>query len=243
MATIARTQITADGERWLINGQTTYQGRQYRGWDVEGLLMNSIPTNWLDDGCRSALRMVVAGYRTTMWWRRRTTSCCTATALQNQRASLRWSSKPAPRRVTLQNRFSSLRTIISHSTSPTTTSLLRCRPMRRGDTSIPVTRLAVRRPLVTTAMDIRTSQSTGASTRIASAVTSSCWPRLLDRRVKASSGCAEYYPSALRMFQVIYRQSQPAAARIASPISRTLPLVLFGCMGTKTARAKTSSES
>ena len=86
MTTAVRTQITADGERWLINGQTTYQGRQYRGWDVEGLLMNSIPTNWLDDGCWSALPMVVAGYRTMMWWRRRTTSCCTATALPNQRA-------------------------------------------------------------------------------------------------------------------------------------------------------------
>ena len=49
MTTAARTQTTAHGERWLINSQTTYNGRQYRGWDVEGLLMNSRMTNAVFD--------------------------------------------------------------------------------------------------------------------------------------------------------------------------------------------------
>ena len=49
MTTAARTQITAHGEHWLINGQTTYHGRQYRGWGVEGLLMNSRMTNAVFD--------------------------------------------------------------------------------------------------------------------------------------------------------------------------------------------------
>ena len=49
MTTSARTQITAHGEHWLINGHATYYGWQYRGWDVEGLLMNSRMTNAVFD--------------------------------------------------------------------------------------------------------------------------------------------------------------------------------------------------
>lgn len=36
-----KTRISIDGEDWLINGQITYKGREYRGWRIEGLLMNS----------------------------------------------------------------------------------------------------------------------------------------------------------------------------------------------------------
>lgn len=36
-----KTAITIDGERLLINGRPTYEGREYRGVRVEGLLSNS----------------------------------------------------------------------------------------------------------------------------------------------------------------------------------------------------------
>jgi hypothetical protein len=34
------TQVAIDGEKFLINGVPTYPGRVYRGWPIEGLLMN-----------------------------------------------------------------------------------------------------------------------------------------------------------------------------------------------------------
>jgi hypothetical protein len=40
-AMAGRTSIAIEGERFLINGQPTYAGRVYRGWPVEGLLLNS----------------------------------------------------------------------------------------------------------------------------------------------------------------------------------------------------------
>ena len=67
MTTAVRTQITADGERWLINGQTTYQGRQYRGWDVEGLLMNSRMTNAMFDDENPVTRQLWAYPDTGEW--------------------------------------------------------------------------------------------------------------------------------------------------------------------------------
>jgi hypothetical protein len=36
-----RTAVAIDGERFLINGRPTYEGRVFRGMKVEGLLMNS----------------------------------------------------------------------------------------------------------------------------------------------------------------------------------------------------------
>jgi hypothetical protein len=36
-----RTSVTIDGERFLINGRPTYEGRTWRGMRIEGLLMNS----------------------------------------------------------------------------------------------------------------------------------------------------------------------------------------------------------
>ncbi len=36
-----QTTVSIDGEDWLINGQPTYPGRQFRGLRIEGLLMNS----------------------------------------------------------------------------------------------------------------------------------------------------------------------------------------------------------
>ncbi|GAH58674.1 unnamed protein product, partial [marine sediment metagenome] len=36
-----RTEVTIDGDKWLINGRPTYEGREYRDWKIEGLLLNS----------------------------------------------------------------------------------------------------------------------------------------------------------------------------------------------------------
>ena len=36
-----QTAVSIDGDRFMINGKPTYQGRQYKGMRIEGLLMNS----------------------------------------------------------------------------------------------------------------------------------------------------------------------------------------------------------
>lgn len=38
---MTQTQITVEGDQFLINGRPTYEGREYRGSRIEGLLMNS----------------------------------------------------------------------------------------------------------------------------------------------------------------------------------------------------------
>ena len=35
------TQVSIEGEKFRINGQPTYKGRTYRGYRIEGLLLNS----------------------------------------------------------------------------------------------------------------------------------------------------------------------------------------------------------
>ena len=35
-----QTVLGIDGARFTINGRPTYAGRLYRGWPIEGLLMN-----------------------------------------------------------------------------------------------------------------------------------------------------------------------------------------------------------
>ncbi len=67
MTTAAQTQITAHGERWLINGQTTYKGRHYLDWDVEGLLMNSRMTNAVFDDENPVTRPLWAYPDTGEW--------------------------------------------------------------------------------------------------------------------------------------------------------------------------------
>ncbi len=37
----SRTEIGINGDAFTINGKVTYRGRRYRGWKVEGLLLNS----------------------------------------------------------------------------------------------------------------------------------------------------------------------------------------------------------
>ena len=39
-AQTARTEVSIEGERFLINGKPTYAGRRYRDMKVEGLLLN-----------------------------------------------------------------------------------------------------------------------------------------------------------------------------------------------------------
>ena len=67
MTTAAQTQITAHGEHWLINGQTTYHGRQYRGLAIEGLLLNSRMTNAVFDDENPATRPLWAYPDTGEW--------------------------------------------------------------------------------------------------------------------------------------------------------------------------------
>ena len=43
------TQVSIDGETWLLNGVPTYAGREYRGWNIEGLLLNSRMVNAIFD--------------------------------------------------------------------------------------------------------------------------------------------------------------------------------------------------
>ena len=44
-----KTQVAIDGQSWLINGQPTYPRREYRGWPIEGLLLNSRMVNAIFD--------------------------------------------------------------------------------------------------------------------------------------------------------------------------------------------------
>ncbi len=67
MTTPTQTQITAHGQHWQINGQATYNGRQYRGWDVEGLLMNSRMTNAVFDDENPTTRPLWAYPDTGEW--------------------------------------------------------------------------------------------------------------------------------------------------------------------------------
>lgn len=51
-----RTTISIEGDRFLINGRPTYEGRSYRGMKVEGLLMNSRMVNGIFDDMNSSTR-------------------------------------------------------------------------------------------------------------------------------------------------------------------------------------------
>ena len=67
MTTSTQTQLTARGECWLINGQTTYKGQKYRDWDVQGLLMNSRMTNAVFDDENPVTRQLWAYPDTGEW--------------------------------------------------------------------------------------------------------------------------------------------------------------------------------
>ncbi len=63
----SKIQLSIEGERWLINGQPTYEGRRYRGWNVEGLLMNSRMTNAVFDDENPVTRGLFAYPDTGEW--------------------------------------------------------------------------------------------------------------------------------------------------------------------------------
>ena len=45
----SETTVSIDGQDWLINGVPTHKGREYRGWRIEGLLLNSRMANAIFD--------------------------------------------------------------------------------------------------------------------------------------------------------------------------------------------------
>ena len=53
-----QTQVGIAGEAWLINGEPTYRGRGYRGWPIEGLLLNSRMANAVFDDANAATRFL-----------------------------------------------------------------------------------------------------------------------------------------------------------------------------------------
>ncbi len=44
-----KTTVSIQGEEWLINGKLTYEGRTFRDWRIEGLLLNSRMVNAIFD--------------------------------------------------------------------------------------------------------------------------------------------------------------------------------------------------
>ena len=70
----SKTQLSIEGERWLINGRPTYKGRRYRGWNVEGLLMNSRMTNAVFDDENPVTRGLFAYPDTGEWHADRNTN-------------------------------------------------------------------------------------------------------------------------------------------------------------------------
>ncbi len=54
--TARKTTVSIDGDRWLINGEPTHPGRKYRGWKIEGLLLNSRMANGLFDDANKLTR-------------------------------------------------------------------------------------------------------------------------------------------------------------------------------------------
>ena len=53
-----QTHVAVDGEARLINGVATYRGRGYRGWPIEGLLLNSRMANAIFDDANPATRFL-----------------------------------------------------------------------------------------------------------------------------------------------------------------------------------------
>lgn len=61
------TAIAIDGEDWLIDGAPTYPGRVFRGWRIEGLLLNSRMANGLFDDENPLTRHLWAYPDTGVW--------------------------------------------------------------------------------------------------------------------------------------------------------------------------------
>lgn len=61
------SKVSIDGDSWLIDGEPTYKGREFRGWKIEGLLLNSRMTNALFDDENPATRSLWSYPDTGEW--------------------------------------------------------------------------------------------------------------------------------------------------------------------------------
>jgi hypothetical protein len=61
------TSVAIDGEDWLVNGVPLYPGRRFRGWRVEGLLLNSRMANGVFDDENPLTRQLWAYPDTGVW--------------------------------------------------------------------------------------------------------------------------------------------------------------------------------
>ena len=61
------TTVSVDGVLWRINGEPTQTGRRYRGWRIEGLLLNSRMANGLFDDTNKLTRGLWAYPDTGEW--------------------------------------------------------------------------------------------------------------------------------------------------------------------------------
>lgn len=66
-AAARRTEISIDGEQFLINGKPTYAGRYYRGMKIQGLLMNARLVQGIFDDLNPATRSRWAYPDTGVW--------------------------------------------------------------------------------------------------------------------------------------------------------------------------------
>ena len=62
------TAVSIRGEHFLLNGQPTFRGREWRGVGIEGLLLNSRMVNALFDDLNPETRHVLWHYPDTMQW-------------------------------------------------------------------------------------------------------------------------------------------------------------------------------
>ena len=66
-AASGRTTVSIDGDRFLINGKPTYEGRQYKGMRIEGLLLNSRMVQGIFDDLNAETRSRWAYPDTKRW--------------------------------------------------------------------------------------------------------------------------------------------------------------------------------
>ena len=65
--TIGTTRVSIEGEAWLLNGIPTYRGLEYRGWKIEGLLINSRMANGVFDDDNEATEVIWRYPDTDRW--------------------------------------------------------------------------------------------------------------------------------------------------------------------------------
>jgi hypothetical protein len=73
-----KTRVEIDGTAFLLNGRPTYAGREYRGWKVEGLLLNSRMVQATFDDENPITRVLWTYPDTGRWDAQRNTSECVA---------------------------------------------------------------------------------------------------------------------------------------------------------------------